>query len=172
VGDSLTPGLHAGEFTGESGKHHWVVRPACPDDVLPLSIILPALLPGNWSPEALRSSPYQSRVILLDDQLAGFAEFYQVVDECHLLAIAVNTTCQSRGLGRALLVSVMAEGARTGCTRCLLEVSAANTAAITLYEKLGFIRDGSRPGYYAGNMPGEPAQDALLYSCLLSPLPG
>ena len=46
-----------------------------------------------------------------------------------------------------------------GVTTIHLEVRESNTAAIALYEKYGFIRDGLRRGYYE-----EPKEDALLMS--------
>jgi ribosomal-protein-alanine N-acetyltransferase len=38
-----------------------------------------------------------------------------------------------------------------GCLKATLEVRPSNTAAVKLYEKLGFIGVALRPGYYPDN---------------------
>ena len=44
-----------------------------------------------------------------------------------------------------------------GVSSLTLEVRASNYPAISLYEKLGFIQVGRRPGYYRS-----PREDALI----------
>jgi ribosomal protein S18 acetylase RimI-like enzyme len=62
--------------------------------------------------------------------------------------IAVAPRSQGRGLGRALLDALLAEARRRGCTQVFLEVLDTNEAAISLYEKSGFERQGRRRDYY------------------------
>jgi ribosomal-protein-alanine N-acetyltransferase len=45
-----------------------------------------------------------------------------------------------------------------GVTSVFLEVRESNSAAITLYGKLGFISVGKRPAYYS-----ETGEDALVF---------
>ena len=144
------------------------MRAPLANELVLLGKLLPALLPGNWSPAALQASDYEQRVLIVDGQLAGFAEFFVVLDECHLLAIAIAADYQHQGLGRVLLDAVTSECAGIGCTRCLLEVRASNRAAIRFYETGGFIRDGHRARYYPPLQENDPREDALLYSCSLS----
>ncbi|MCS7007541.1 MAG: GNAT family N-acetyltransferase, partial [Thermoleophilia bacterium] len=62
-----------------------------------------------------------------------------------------------RGIARALLerlFEVTDDGSRRGHT---LEVRVSNSAAIRLYERLGFERRGIRRGYYTDNR-----EDALI----------
>ena len=52
-----------------------------------------------------------------------------------------------------------------GAETVLLEVRASNAAAIGLYEKYGFVRNGLRKGYYS-----HPKEDAVLMSARISRL--
>src|SRR5690606_24707915 len=121
---------------------HGVLRPVTPDDFSELSARLPSVLSGDWSVAALEASPYRQRVLVKDDApsiLLGFAEFYLVADECHLLEIAVWTELQGKGLGKQLLTAVLDEARAEGCTLCLLEVRRSNAPACALYERAGFV---------------------------------
>ena len=73
------------------------------------------------------------------DGLAGFCwtkEHPHGVGE--IFVIGVDPDRQRAGLGRALVVAGLASLAERGSTRGMLYVDAANTAAVELYEKLGF----------------------------------
>jgi ribosomal-protein-alanine N-acetyltransferase len=145
----------------------FAVRPARRDDYATLSERLPALLPGDWSLAALEASPYQQRVLVSRSdapQLLGFAEYYHVLDECHLLDIAIWPELQNQGLGRFLLEAVLEEACSEGCTQCLLEVRRTNRAAHALYQRLGFAAVGTRRDYYPPLDAGGEREDALLYS--------
>ena len=62
--------------------------------------------------------------------------------------IAVRSDAQRHGLGRALLEALLAEGARRGVRRTLLEVAVDNGPAQKLYARYGFEPVGVRRGYY------------------------
>lgn len=51
---------------------------------------------------------------------------------------------RGRGLGRALLLGTLAGARRAGLLRVQLEAYASNTAALALYERCGFQREGRR----------------------------
>jgi ribosomal-protein-alanine N-acetyltransferase len=150
------------------------LRPLQADDVNALATFLPQLLHGDWSARKLRElmqSTSRLRVLCTGTGtgtcVTGFAEYQQVLDEGHLLALAVAPRWQGRGLGKALLAAVLAEMQGSGCRRCLLEVRRSNTAAQGLYQSAGFELDGVRTAYYAGLGPDQPSEDALLYSLSL-----
>lgn len=56
-----------------------------------------------------------------------------------------------------MLQHLMQEGDKEGLTAYTLEVRVSNEAAIHVYEKLGFVSAGIRPGFYE-----KPAEDALI----------
>ena len=53
-------------------------------------------------------------------------------------SVALSASVRGQGLGRELMLAVMAELRAGGAKRCRLMVSSANEAACRLYESLGF----------------------------------
>ena len=81
--------------------------------------------------------------------LLGYMLFWHVVDELHLLNVAVAISSRRRGIGRALMGDLLAYARDHAVARILLEVRASNGPAVALYESLGFARFNVRAGYYA-----------------------
>jgi ribosomal-protein-alanine N-acetyltransferase len=79
---------------------------------------------------------------------AGFAIARDLGGEAEILTIGVLPRMRRRGLGRALLVAIVAQAGERRCGSVVLEVAADNPAARLLYESAGFIRVGTRPHYY------------------------
>lgn len=69
-------------------------------------------------------------------------------DEAWVQNIAVRRDAQRQGVGRALLEALLAEAARRGARRTLLEVAVDNAPAQKLYAAYGFEPIGVRRGYY------------------------
>jgi [ribosomal protein S18]-alanine N-acetyltransferase len=112
--------------------------------------------------EAELARPEVCKVFVIrtaDAPVAGFAAFWRVVDEMHINNLAVHPAWRSRGLGRRLLVEVMAAAARMGVRRATLEVRRSNLPAQRLYASAGFRVVGVREGYYT-----QPVEDALVLS--------
>lgn len=80
--------------------------------------------------------------------LLGYVLFWHVTDEIHLLNVAVDPAHRRRGIGRALVLDVIAYARAHGAAKVLLEVRASNAAAIALYEGLAFERFNVRRRYY------------------------
>lgn len=81
--------------------------------------------------------------------LVGYSLFWHVVDELHLLNVAVALPMRRQGIGRALMTDLLAYARTHAITRILLEVRATNTSAVAMYESLGFTSFNVRPRYYA-----------------------
>ena len=64
------------------------------------------------------------------------------VKHCGTLGMAVLPPYRGQGIGRRLLQACLAKAKAKGITRVELEVRGDNAAAITLYEKSGFIKEG------------------------------
>lgn len=80
--------------------------------------------------------------------LVAYAVVMIALDEAHLLNLTVAPHCQRFGFGWRML-EAMAENARSyGARTMLLEVRPSNGAAQAMYGRYGFVRIGTRRGYY------------------------
>jgi ribosomal-protein-alanine N-acetyltransferase len=83
------------------------------------------------------------------DRIDGYAGLaITAPDEAWVQNIAVRREAQRRGIGRALLLALLAEAARRGTTKHLLEVAVDNGPAQRMYAHHGFEPVGIRKGYY------------------------
>ncbi|GAA2380253.1 ribosomal-protein-alanine acetyltransferase [Catellatospora methionotrophica] len=83
-----------------------------------------------------------------DGTVLGYAGLAVGQGEGWVNNIAVRRDAQRRGIGRALLEALLAEGRRHQVKQVLLEVAADNAAAQRLYAAYGFEVVGIRKGYY------------------------
>ena len=84
-----------------------------------------------------------------DHRLVGYACWWLVGDEVHILNLAVHPRSRGRGAGRALVQRIL-DDARTHCaTSVSLEVRPENASALALYRAMGFQQIGLRKNYYA-----------------------
>ena len=90
-------------------------------------------------------------------RIIGFCSFWRVFEELHINNVAVLPEHRRSGIARRMLTAVIADGARAGARRALLEVRRSNVAARQLYEELGFSVAGVRRDYYS-----HPVEDALV----------
>lgn len=84
-------------------------------------------------------------------KIVGYAGMWLVVDEAHITTVAVDPDHQRRGIGRKLMIELLARAREAGMAGATLEVRAGNAAAIGLYEGLGFVRAAVRRRYYPDN---------------------
>ena len=94
------------------------------------------------------------------DSIVGFANLWCVCGEVTLNNIAVREDCRSRGVGTALMQEALRRFA--GCDLLTLEVRCSNEGAIRFYERLGFVRVGTRRDFY-----DLPREDAILMTRFL-----
>jgi ribosomal-protein-alanine N-acetyltransferase len=89
-------------------------------------------------------------LVALDGQdVLGYAGLAVIdPDESWVQNIAVRRDAQQKGLGRALLEGLLAEAARRGTRKTLLEVAVDNQPAQKLYATYDFEPVGIRRGYY------------------------
>ncbi len=94
-----------------------------------------------------------------NEQLVGMAGIWMMVDEAHIVTIAVRRSHKRQGLGERLLISIIEMARQLGANIVTLEVRVSNTVAQTLYAKYGFLTAGTRRKYYSDN-----GEDALIMS--------
>ncbi len=89
--------------------------------------------------------------------IIGFAGIWMMVDEAHLVTIAVAPGQRGKGLGELLLVAMIDLACILGASVMTLEVRVSNHVAQSLYRKHGFNNEGIRRRYYSDN-----GEDALI----------
>ena len=93
----------------------------------------------------------------INGRLRGFVLSRLAADEAEILTIAVDAAFQGKGVGRALLSENLRQASNAGARAMFLEVAKDNAPAVALYERLGFVKVGERPGYYRRNDGRAPA---------------
>jgi [ribosomal protein S18]-alanine N-acetyltransferase len=148
----------------------------------------------EWSQGALLHELQSPSTLILmahyQGALRGFLIAQEIIDEVHLLVLAVHRESRRNGIARSLLSRLIRESsailsdvatifpvatkfpivstsALTTSTersfqRILLEVRESNLGAQALYQSLGFTLDGKRQRYYS-----DTREDAHLYSLSL-----
>jgi [ribosomal protein S18]-alanine N-acetyltransferase len=91
-----------------------------------------------------------ARVIVFraNSKLVGYLCYWKVVDEAHLLNIAVHPDFRGRGLGREIMAHLETLCRQEGLTTIILEVARRNGRARNLYRRCGFETTGFRKNYY------------------------
>lgn len=144
------------------------VARALPADAAELAQLAAECFAQPWSERQLAdelAQPPPSGILVVRARLAArpacravaLCACRVIVDELHVLDVAVAPDARRQGLARLLLGLALRTGARAGARVALLEVRAGNAAALALYESLGFRAAGRRREYYRS-----PVEDALL----------
>lgn len=86
-----------------------------------------------------------------DEIVAGFIGVWFMVDEAHIVTVAVRASERRRGVGERLLLAAFDLAGERGVPVLTLECRVSNLAAQALYDKYGFERQGIRKRYYTDN---------------------
>jgi ribosomal-protein-alanine N-acetyltransferase len=98
----------------------------------------------------------------LHKRIIGYIIFWKVFEDVQINNIAVHPDYRRLGIGRTVLEGVIGQMRKEGVKNITLEVRPSNTAALTLYKKLGFKPLSIRRGYYTN-----PDEDALVLNLKL-----
>ena len=88
-------------------------------------------------------------VALCNNKVVGYGGFWWVMFEAEITNIAVHPDFRKQGIAQKILTAMEQKCKETSTTLIHLEVRESNTPARKLYEKVGFIQDGLRKGYYS-----------------------
>lgn len=138
------------------------LRPASTADLDALAQLERVAFSDPWSRTQLEEALGWSGAVALvvdqpDNAIAGYVLGRVIVDEAEILSIATHPDRRRAGLGRALLLAVLAAMAERGARAVWLEVRDSNAPALALYRGEGFVAAGRRKGYYR-----RPVEDALI----------
>ncbi|MFO8939486.1 ribosomal protein S18-alanine N-acetyltransferase [Legionella pneumophila serogroup 1] len=125
-----------------------------------------------WSKDILRDCVlvgYDCRVLEINNGdssiLAGYIISRISNNSCHILNLCIVKPLQSKGLGRKLLQTVLYSLSKyTQTESVILEVRPSNSAALHLYETMGFEKVEIKKDYYKDK---NSVEDAILLKKLL-----
>jgi ribosomal-protein-alanine N-acetyltransferase len=100
------------------------------------------------------------KVVISVEVIIGYICARHILDECHILNLAVHPEFRRRGIATLLLRELMNESIEKGSRFYDLEVRISNIAAQKFYENFGFRIVGRRKKYYHS-----PNEDAALMVC-------
>lgn len=92
-----------------------------------------------------------------DGRLLGGCGLLMIAGEGNITNVVVVPEARRRRVATGMLAHLLAAGDAEGLKAYTLEVRVSNTAAIGLYEKLGFVSEGIRPHFYE-----KPTEDAMI----------
>jgi len=148
-----------------------LLRPATPADLAQVVAIELESFGDPWPRAALLSELQQDRmrvplVAERDGCILGYVMAWQVVDQLHILNLAVSPRQRRNGVGTRLLQACLEAAAARGLRTATLEVRPSNAAAQAFYRHHGFRESGRRRRYYA-----DTGEDAIIMNRALAPLP-
>ncbi len=98
--------------------------------------------------EEMSNSHARLVVFRLDSRLVGYLIFWAVLDEAHLLNIAVHPEHRGNGFGVVIMSHLERYCRDNKLVKILLEVGRKNAIARNLYKRSGFTSIGFRKKYY------------------------
>jgi ribosomal-protein-alanine N-acetyltransferase len=129
-----------------------------PTDMAEVMAIERASYTAGWPPTAFERELTQNamaRYVVLREgaagRILGFAGLWLMVDEAHVVTVAVLPEFRRQGFGRVLVHGLIAVASAHSMSLATLEVRASNDAARGLYRSYGFYEVGERKRYYADN---------------------
>lgn len=120
-----------------------------------------ACYPAPWSDLAFNheiTSEVSVTLVAMDgESIAGYLVGWIAAGQVHVANIAVAAGHRRRGVGTGMMLRLLEEAVRRGCTSSSLEVRESNLAARSMYSRLGYHAVALRKSYYSS-----PAEDAVV----------
>ena len=139
-----------------------IYRRMRPEDVPFISKLEEETFSMPWSAdsflEMISKDDARYYVAEMDGKLLGGCGLLMIAGEGNITNVVIAPEARNQGVGTEMLKHLMEEGNREGITAYTLEVRVSNAAAIHVYEKLGFVSEGIRPGFYE-----KPTEDAMIF---------
>ena len=96
-------------------------------------------------------------VAILDGKPVGCVGMRNILGEGQITNVVVDKSYRNRKIARSILEYMMKKTSEIGVYSYTLEVRPSNSAAIHLYESLGFVSEGLRKNFYEN-----PTEDAMI----------
>jgi ribosomal-protein-alanine N-acetyltransferase len=138
-----------------------IIRDMNEEDIPSVALIERISFSIPWSETSFYNEIYKSRsiphVAVLEDRVIGYLCLEQVLDEGHILDLAIHPDYRGMGIATALVEKGVGQLKGRGCRLLFLEVRASNRVAKRFYEGHGFRIIGTRKKYYLA-----PTEDAVI----------
>jgi [ribosomal protein S18]-alanine N-acetyltransferase len=125
-----------------------------------LNIAQQAPAASQWTAEQYRSVIAQGVMLVAEreNKICGFIAAQTRAGDWEIENVVVAKENLRQGVASQLLSEIMRRARVAKISEVILEVRESNRAARSLYEKMGFRRQGIRPAYYRN-----PSETAILY---------
>lgn len=136
------------------------------DDIPDVVRIEQSLMDSPWSAQLFQdclNAGYEAWVFE-SEQIIGYGLLSAAAQEAHVLNVCIARDEQGHGLGKKMMVHLIARAVALSAQSIYLEVRESNQRAYQLYQNLGFAVIGRRRGYYP--LP-EGREDALVLELCL-----
>ena len=138
-----------------------IIRPMEDSDVLAASKLESATFSMPWKAddflEMVRADYAYYYVAMVGNNLVGIAGLRDIAGEGEITNIAVDLDYRGLRIGKELVMTLLDKCDDLNIKDITLEVRVSNRVAINLYESLGFVSEGIRPGFYE-----KPTEDAVI----------
>jgi ribosomal-protein-alanine N-acetyltransferase len=130
------------------------IRTMNENDLHAVLAIEQASFPSPWKREHFLheiAAPHSYPCIAVcEGVVVGFVCLTSLFEEAQILDIAVAADRRGSGIAGKMLEYAIGAARDKGAEVMSLEVRSTNNAAISLYERFGFVRTGCRSKYYEG----------------------
>lgn len=114
-----------------------------------------------WTKEAMAASlKNEDNVYLVAEyngKIAGYCGMWGIAGEGQINNVAVDKCYRGKGIAFRMMKAFIEEARKKNLTEFTLEVRESNLAAIRLYEKSGFKKEGVRKDFY-----DSPKENAII----------
>ena len=138
-----------------------VIRKMQPEDLPQVCEIEKENFSLPWSEKSFSESMERKDTIFLTalagTEVAGYLGCYCIAGTGEITNVAVKEVHRRKGIGGMLLEKLYEEGAALDTKDFFLEVRESNEAAIGLYSRQGFVKEGIRKNFYE-----KPVENAVI----------
>lgn len=138
----------------------FVIRKMLPEDLEAVCKIEAENFSTPWSEKSFLESMEREDTVFLtairDGEVAGYLGCYCIDGVGEITNVAVDAAFRRQGVGGKLLECLYEYALDHSCREFFLEVRESNEAAIALYTRQGFQKEGIRKNFY--ERPREHAQ--------------
>ena len=138
-----------------------IIRKMQPDDLVQVCEIEKDNFSLPWSEKSFLESMGRKDTVFLialaGEEAVGYIGCYCIAGTGEITNVAVKASHRRKGIGGMLLEKLYEEGALLECSEFFLEVRESNEAAIGLYTRQGFVKEGIRKNFYE-----KPVENAVI----------